>query len=164
MSYQEKKTIVMIAQGIAILAAYCIYVAGKIRLGAAGMEDIRFFAVTMLVFLGIGIAVTIAVQVIFHILLSVSIAVRERDREEKEITKAINTEMVEDERDKIIELKSARITMIVTMVGFVAGLVMLALDYQPAVMLNILFIAANLGAIGEGVGKLIYYRAGVRHG
>ena len=164
MSYQEKRTIVMIAQGIAILAAYCIYVAGKMQQGAAGLEDIKFFAVAMLVFLGISIAVTIAVQVIFHILLSVSIAVREREKEEKSIESAINAEMVEDERDKIIELKSARITMIVTMAGFVVGLIMLALDYQPAVMLNILFIAANLGAIGEGVGKLIYYRAGVRHG
>ena len=164
MSYQEKRTIVMITQGIAILAAYCIYVAGKMQQGAAGVEDIKFFAVAMLVFLGISIAVTIAVQVIFHILLSVSIAVREREKEEKAIESAINAEMVEDERDRIIELKSARITMIVTMAGFVVGLIMLALDYQPAVMLNILFIAANLGAIGEGVGKLIYYRAGVRHG
>ena len=164
MSYQEKRTIVMIAQGIAILAAYCIYVAGKMQQGAAGLEDIKFFAVAMLVFLGISVAVTIAVQVIFHILLSVSIAVREREKEEKVIESAINAEMVEDERDRIIELKSARITMIVTMAGFVVGLIMLALDYQPAVMLNILFIAANLGAISEGVGKLIYYRAGVRHG
>ena len=164
MSYQEKRTIVMIAQGIAILAAYCIYVAGKMQQGAAGLEDIKFFAVSMLVFLGISIAVTIAVQVIFHILLSVSIAVREREKEEKVIENAINAEMVEDERDKIIELKSARITMVVTMAGFVVGLIMLALDYQPAVMLNILFIAGSLGAIGEGVGKLIYYRAGIRHG
>jgi uncharacterized membrane protein len=164
MSYQEKRTIVMIAQEIAILAAYCIYVTGKIRQGAAGLEDLRFFAVSMLIFLGIGIAVTIAVQVIFHVLLSVSIAVREREKEEKAIESAINAEMVEDERDKIIELKSTRIQMIVAMAGFVAGLVMLALDCQPAVMLNTLFIAAVLGAIGEGVAKLIYYRAGVRHG
>lgn len=163
MYYQEKKTIVGIVQGLAILAAYCIYVFGKVRQGAAGFEDIKFFAVTMLTFIGVGIVVTIVIQVIFHVLLSVSVAVRERDKDGKAIENAINAEMVEDERDKIIELKSMRIPMIATMVGFVAGLVLLMLDYQPAVMLNVLFIAASLGSVGGDVAKLIYYRAGARN-
>ncbi len=163
MYYPEKKSIVSIVMGVALLAAYCIYAIGKVAQGAVGLEDIRFFAVTMLTFIGIGIAATIAVQIVFHILLSVSIAVRERDKDGKAIEQAINAEMVEDERDKVIELKSMRITTIVSMVGFIAGLVLLALGYQPAVMLNVLFIAGALGAIGDDVAKLIYYRVGVRN-
>jgi len=164
MDYQQKKSIVSIVESVAVVAVYCIYVLGKLRQGAVSMEDTRFFAVTMLTFIGIGIAFTIAIQVVFHVLLSVSIAVREREKESKEIEHAINAAMVEDERDKIIDLKSTRIPYMAAMLGFVAGLVMLALQYPVAVMLNILFIASGLGAVGEGVAKLLYYKAGVRNG
>ncbi|MFH1513014.1 MAG: hypothetical protein ABIG45_06640 [Bacillota bacterium] len=164
MYYQEKRTIVGIAEGIALLAAYCIYVTGKLNAGAATLDDLKFFAVAMLTFIGIGIVLAIVIQIVFHILFSVSIAVRERNNDEKQVETAINAAMVEDERDKIIDLKSTRIPFIVSMVGFIAGLVLVALEYPAAVMLNILFIAASLGSIGEGVAKLIYYKAGVRNG
>ena len=133
---------------------------GKWQQGVAVLEDTKYFAVTMLVFIGVGIAVTIAVQVIFHVLMSVSIAVHERKKDSKEIESAINAAMVEDERDKIIELKSMRITMIVTMVGFVAGLILLAFEYPAAIMLNLLFIAASLGCDRRGYRKADLLQSG----
>ncbi len=158
MYYQQKRTIVSIVAGIALLTVYFIYVIGKLNAGEVNLDDVKFFSVTMLTFIGIGIALTIAVQVTFHILFSVGVAIQERGKDGKEIESAINAAMVEDERDKLIDLKSMRITFIVSMVGFIAGLILLALSYPVGLMLNILFGAAGLGSIGEGISKLIYYK------
>ena len=164
MYYQEKRTITSIVVGIALLTAYCIYVIGKVNAGAAGPEDVKFFAVTMLVFIGAAIAVEIVVQIVFHILFSVSVVVRERDQDEEGIANAVNAAVVEDERDKIIDLKSLRISVICCGIGFITGLILLAYGQSVVWMLNVMFIACSLGSIGEGVAKLIYYRAGVRNG
>ena len=66
--------------------------------------------------------------------------------------------MVEDERDKIIELKSLRVVVITSGIGFIAGVVMLALDYSAVYLLNIMFGACFLGTIGQEITKLIYYK------
>lgn len=72
----------------------------------------------------------------------------------------IKFEMVEDERDRLIELKSNRVGFAVAGLGFVAALVSLVLDYSPAVMLNIIFLSSSFGSICEGFVQLFYYRRG----
>ena len=160
MEYPQKKSMVMIAQTIAVLAVYGIYVFGRLNNGTVGWEDTHFFAVTMLKFIGIGILITIVIQVLFHVLLSVSVAIKEHLKENQEIDSAIKAAMVEDERDKMIELKSTRVAAIAFMAGFIAGLALLALGHPAAMMLNVVFFVGGLGKIGEEVVKLIYYRAG----
>ena len=147
--------------GVLVLAAYCIYTFTKYGSGAVEPDDLKFWAVTMLIFIGIGVVATIIIQIIFHILLAISIAVKERERDEKEIDKKIEATMVEDEMDKLIGLKSLRIGFIFAGVGFVAALVSLVLNFPPAVMINILFLSFNVGSLSEGFLSLHYYRKGV---
>ena len=165
MSYQEKRTVTSILSGVIILAAYCIYAFGKYNSGGVDPADLKFWASTMLIFLGIGIGVTIIIQIIFHILLSISIAVKKKILDEnssdKEIEKTIQLEMVEDERDRLIELKSMRIGFIIAGIGFVGALISLVVNYSPMVMLNILYFSFAVGSLVEGVGQLVYYRRGV---
>lgn len=165
MSYQEKRTIASIFSGVLVLAAYCIYAFNPSRSGAVTPGDLKFWASTMLIFIGIGIVATIIIQIIFHILVSISIAVKKKIQDEqcddKEIEKSIALEIVEDERDKAIELKSMRVGFIVAGIGFVGGLVSLVLNYSSAVMLNILFISFMVGSLFEGAAQLFYYRRGV---
>ncbi len=163
MEYQQKKSIVTLVQTLVVLGAYGLYSFGKVRQGIVGWDDTQFFAVTMLKFIGVGILLTIVVQIIFHVLLSVSIAVKERRKESREIESAISAAMVEDERDKMIELKFTRISVSAFMVGFIGGLVLLALAYPVSAMLNLLFFAGGLGAAAEEAAKLIYYGAGSRN-
>jgi len=167
MSYHEKRAIVMSITGLAVLAAYCFYAFGQVQAGMAAFEDLKFWARTILIFIGIGIAATIVIQIIFHILLSVSTAVSKHVREgvvdEKEIERSINAEMVEDEMNRLVELKASRVGYIFTGIGFVAGLIALLLNFQPAVLINSVFIAASLGTILEGFAQLFYYRRGVQH-
>ncbi len=164
MSYQQKKIIVSIVSGTMLLAAYCIY-----AFGGAGMENLdnlAFWGRTMLWFIGIGVAAMIVIQIVFHILLSVSLAVKKKISDEtcddKEIEQSIEREMVEDEMDKIIELKANRAGYVFAGVGFVAGLIAVALGMSAVVLVNVLFISCFAATIVEGLAQLIYYRRGIR--
>lgn len=168
MSYQERRTIVSLISGASIIAAYCIYAFGRYQSGAVAAGDLKFWAGTILTFVGIGIAAAIVIQIIFHILMSIGIAVTKKIHDEqcddKEIEKSINLEMVEDEMDKLIELKSMRVCLFLAGIGFVAGLVSLLLGYSAAVMLNIYFLSFCVGSLSEGIAQLYYYRRGVKNG
>lgn len=168
MSYQEKKTITSLCTGIFVLAAYSFYAFGRVRAGTAEPDDLRFWAISMLIFIGIWIVTFIVIQIVFHILLSISIAVKgkiqNQELDDKAISKQIDAEMVEDEMDKLIELKSSRIGFILAGIGFTAGLATLAIGLQPAVILNILFFSFQGGSILEGLAQLYFYRKGLAHG
>lgn len=147
--------------GVLILAAYCIYAFGKVGAGAVDLNDLKFFASTMMIFIGIGIVAMIVIQILFHIALSISVAVKEKCNDDKKIEKAIEATMVEDEMDKLIELKSGTIGFAVVGVGFVAGLITLLFSYPPSVMLNILYLSFGVGSIAGGAMSIYYYRKGV---
>ena len=165
MSYQEKKILTSITSGIFVLAAYCLYAFNPTRLASIAQGDLKQWATTMLVFIGIGVGFTIIIQIVFHILFSISVAVQEKirnnDTDDIAIENNIKLEMVEDERDRLIELKSNRVGFTVAGLGFVAALVSLVLNYSPAVMLNLLFISFSFGSLCEGFAQLFYYRRGV---
>lgn len=163
MSYQEKRTVVSVVSGVLLMLAYCIYAYAK--LGFTNLTELKPWATTMLVFIGIGIAGMIIIQIVFHILLSIGIAVKRKINDEslddKEIEHSIEREMVEDEMDKLIELKANKIGYSFVGFGFVAGLITLAIGLPAAIMLNILFLACMAGMIVEGLIQLRYYKKGV---
>lgn len=167
MSYQEKKTIVSILSGLALLVAYCIYGLGKVQSGLVAAGDLRFWAIAILKFIGIGIIAMIIIQIVFHILLSIGYAVSQKlqgsDVDDMKIEKTLKLEMVEDEMDKLIELKSMRVGFGIAGVGFVTALVALVLGYSPVVMLNIMFASFSVGSMTEGITQLYFYRRGVKH-
>lgn len=165
MSYQEKRTSVSILSGVLLLTAYCIYAFNPSRLAALPPGELKPWASTMLIFIAIGIVAMIVIQIVFHILLSISLAVQakieDQQSDDKEIERRIQGEMVEDERDKQIELKSTRIGFAVAGIGFVAALLSLVFNYSPVVMLNILYLSFAVGSVLEGIGQLYYYRKGI---
>jgi len=164
MSYKEKSTLASILSGILILGAYCLYAFQPSRLAALPPGDLKPWAVTMLVFIGIGIGVTIVIQIVFHILLSVGLAVKaaveNQQNADQEIERSLKREMVEDERDKQIELKSMRIGFIVAGIGFVTALLSLVFYGSAVAMLNIMYLSFSVGSLLEGAGQLYYYRRG----
>ncbi len=165
MAYQIKRTVTSIITGVIVLAVYLFYVLGRYHSGLLAPDDLKAWAQIMLIFIGVGIAVAIVIQIIFHILLSIGIAITENIKngscDDQEIEKKIQLEMVEDEMDKLIELKSLRIGFIIAGIGFVASLLALVLSYPPMIMLNILFISFSAGSILEGFAQLYYYKRGI---
>jgi hypothetical protein len=168
MSYQEKRVITSIVTGVLILAAYCIYAFARFNTGAIAPDDLKFWAGIILIFIGIGVVASIAIQIIFHILLAISIAVKKKIQDEKcedkEIEKKIQAEIVEDEMDKLIKLKSMRLAFVPMGIGFITALVLLILNYSSTVMLNILFISFCIGPLFEGFVQLYFYRKGLKNG
>jgi len=169
MSYQEKRTITTITTGLLVLAAYCLYAFNPSRMTAITPGDLKPWATTMLIFIGIVVVATIIIQIVFHILLSISMAIKEKIKNEsiadseieKMIEKNIGTEMVEDEMDKMIDMKSSRVGMIFAGIGFVGGLLSIVFNYSPVVMLNVLFFSFSVGSVFEGFTQLYYYRRGL---
>ena len=168
MSYQESRTIVNMISGALVLAAYCIRVFGRYQSGAVEAGDLKFWAGSMLIFIGIGIVATIIIQIVFHILMSIGIAVKNKmvneQYDDRDIEKSINAQMMEDEMDKLIGLKSMQVGFAAAGIGFVTGLVSLVLGYSPVVMLNILFFSFSAGSLLEGATQLYFYRRGVANG
>lgn len=168
MSYSEKRAIVSICAGIAVIVSYCIYVFGKVRSGVASADDLKFWAGAMLLFIIIGIVANIVIQIIFHILLSISIAVRDQVQngktDDKRIEKEIATEMIEDEMDKLVELKSMRVGFAIAGIGFVTALVYAYLGYSVDIMMNIIFFSFSAGSVIEGFSQIFFYRRGVSRG
>lgn len=161
MAFKEKRTIVTIVTGILILVAYCRQSFGRPVVETATDMILKAQAVTMLKFIGIGVLAMIVIQILFHILYSISLAVsstiQKGSCDDKEIEEAIALEVVDDERDKIIELKSLRVGFVITGAGFVASLLWLVMDGSPTHLLNILFLSFALGSIIEGFTRLFYY-------
>lgn len=161
MAFKEKRTIVTIATGILILLAYCRQSFGRPVVETATDVILKAQAVTMLKFIGIGVLAMIVIQILFHILYSISLAVSSTIKKgsctDEEIEEAIAFEVIDDERDKIIELKSLRAGFVITGTGFVASLLWLVMDGSPAQVLNIIFMSFALGSILEGFTRLFYY-------
>ncbi|MCL2138203.1 MAG: hypothetical protein FWH41_01575 [Treponema sp.] len=182
MSYTSKRTIVSIVAGIILVAAYIIFILGE---NSPGAEDLKSWAIAILVFIGIGIAINIAVQILFHIFFAVGIAVKEECREsdkkecdkgendkkengkkenENKIERIIASSMVEDERSKFINLKSSRAGYICAGISFIAALFALILNQPAIVFLHILFFGFAAGSIFEGFLSIYYYEKGIHIG
>lgn len=161
MSYQEKRTVVDVVLSALVTGAYCVYVFGRYQSGMADISDLKFIAATILTFIGIEIGAVIIVQIIFHILLSAAIAVKRGISGGEKIAKTVEVEFIEDEMDKLIELKSGRLGIVIVGAGFIASLVTLVLGSPPAVMLNIVFLSFCAGSLAGGILSLYYYRTGI---
>lgn len=168
MSYKVKSTVVTMVSGVLLMAAYGIYAAGKVRSGVAALDDMKFWATTILVFIGIGIAAMILIQIVFHILLAIGKAVQEQVKngkcDDREIEQSLRLDMAEDEMDRLISLKSMRIGYALGGAGFIAALVSLVMNQPAAVMLNILFASFYIGSLTEAFAQLFYYSRGIKNG
>lgn len=160
MSYPQKRTLVTIFAMTLIYAAYWIYASSNLQIG----DPLNNWAITMLIFGGVTVIAMVIVQILFHIFLSVGIAVRETVMDPNvdgdKISQSVKREFIEDERDRMLALKSSQVGSSIYGIGFFAGLISLVFYAPPALMLNIVFAAGFLGSVIEGVVNLIYYRRG----
>jgi len=164
MSYNSKKTIASIIAGVLLAVSYTIYALGG---SAPASDDLKAWAVVMLVFIGIGVAATIVIMILFHIAFAIGIAVKEKmqgHEPDENVERIMKSSMVEDERDKLIERKSDRVGHIFAGFGFIGMLIALACGMSAVFALHIMLGATAFGMIVGGGVNIYYHERGIRNG
>ena len=161
MTYSSKRTILTMVSGVLLIIAYGVYALGG---SAPAPADLKSWALSMLVFIGIGVILTIIIKILFYIGLSIRISVKENERDSKKIHRIMKSLMLEDERDKLIGLKSAHVGYICAGVGFIMALALLAFGIQAVAVLHVIFGSFAAGSIAEGILGVYLHERGVRNG
>jgi hypothetical protein len=148
LSFQEKKTIFYLLSTFLIFGSYCLYVFQAAPFGALVQEEpFRFWGLFVVVL----IPLTIAAKIILHIIFSI---INRMATNEDEPSFA-------DELDKLISLKSTRVTHITFSLGSVLAMGTLALGMTPNTMFVIFVGFAFLSEVAGYIAQLYYYRRGV---
>jgi len=144
---REKQILVSLITTILILGFYSLFVYQKYMVGNMEIiNDFKFWGKAFLIL----IPVTIVAQIIIHIIFFI-------------INKIITNEdipMINDERDKLIELKAIRISHWVFIVGFLLSMGSQAIGMQPWVMFITLIYSGFIAAIASEIAKIYFYRKG----
>ena len=149
MAYQEKSSILSIICFPLVYGGYWIYILQKLREeGQNSVNDLSFWGASILIFIGISIAARIILEILFNIANAIATRVEEDP-------------MIEDERDRLFELKSNRISAFVVGIGFLLSLVTLVLKWPAYIMLNVLYFSFVLSVVTAEIAKLRYYRKGM---
>jgi len=164
MTLKSKRNITSMAAGVATAVGYIIYALSN---AAPNSDDLKAWAIVMLVSIGIAVGIQIVTQIAFHIAASVGIAVKEGKKDCKTfergtVERIIKSELKEDERDKRITLKASHIGYSCVGIGFMAGLIALACGAIALTALHIFLGACFLAAFVDGVMSVFLYEKGNR--
>ncbi|MDY0295375.1 MAG: hypothetical protein RBQ71_06155 [Acholeplasmataceae bacterium] len=153
MTYQETKSLTNIISTIAITGIYAIIIYQRVLNGIADTSDVfKFWALTILIFIPISIAARIIIMIIFSI---INATVQTAKGEE------IDIDDVVDERDKLIELKSMRISLIIFSLGFIIALGTQLIDMSHHMFFITLIAFGLISEIVSDISMMVYYRKGV---
>jgi hypothetical protein len=149
MSYQEKSSILSLICFPFFYGAYWIFTLQKIKTGTPGLvDDLSFWAIQILIFVGLSVAGRIILEILFNIASAIA-------------TRREEVSMMEDERDRLFELQSTRVSAYIVGFGFLLSLSTLALKWPPYIMVNVLYFAFIGSTLAAEITKLRYYRKGM---
>ncbi|MBU2491413.1 MAG: hypothetical protein KJ571_02240 [Bacteroidetes bacterium] len=147
MSFQEKRNLVSLLSNLLISIIYFVYVIQNYVSGSlTDITDFRFWGAVILIL----IPVQIVGKIILHIIFTI-------------INKIITNEdepSFSDELDKLIELKAARNSLILFMIGFVISMASLVIGMPIALMFIILILSLISSEVIWDVSHLYLYRKG----
>ncbi len=111
------------------------------------IDDFKFWGKTFVIFAPVMVVAQIVAHILFHI-----------------VNKAITNEdipEITDEMDRLIELKSIRISHWTYSLGFLLAMGALALGMQPWVMFIVLISSGVASGVAESLAQIYFYRKGV---
>ncbi len=152
MAYKEKQSLITILIYILGIGSYLGYILTR---DPEQYNDSKFWASTMLIFIGILIVMTIIILIAFHIAYEVIYTVK---NEKGQIDDVV------DEMEKLISLKSIRNGGIVSSVTILFAPILVLFDVSLIWVLNVVYIGFFVAAIFEECSKLYFYRRGIKNG
>lgn len=148
MDIKEKRILLTLITSVMTFAFYIIYVYQKIlKVNLDLLNDFKFWGKSFLIL----IPVAIVVQIVVHIGFAIYI----------KVTSDEEIDPIDDERDKLIELKAIKISHHIFIVGFALSMGSLAMDMRPWVMFVILLSSGFIASIVNEILRLYYYRKGI---
>jgi len=150
MSFQQKNVTVSLVNFVLILGFFSVRVLQMIQGGS--FNSINVFRLWGII-IALAIIVTIFATILTHIVLAIIHAIR--TGEEKS-----NVEDIEDERDKLIDLRGTKLTYLVASIGSFLSMLTFVLGQLPLVMFTLLIFFGVLAQILGDVLRLYLYRRG----
>ena len=148
MDVKEKRILISLIGSVLTLGFYAWYVYSRYIAGNPDiLNDFRFWGKSFLILVPVAIVLQIVIQIIF------AIYVHAISREE--------IDPIEDERDKLIELKAIKISHYLFIIGFMLAMGSLAWGSQPWVMFVLLISSGFIATVVNEIVRLYYYRRGV---
>jgi len=144
---KETQIIVSLIGSVLTLGIYSLYVYRNfVQTDPAIINDFSFWGKAFIILIPVAIVVQIVIHIIFIIVNKI---VTDEDIVE-----------LSDERDKLIELKTIRISHWIFLSGFMLAMGSQALKMQPWVMFVILIVSGFAASIIAEIVKIIFYRRG----
>jgi hypothetical protein len=150
MSSQEINIRVSLVSHLLVLGYYLINIFRMVNDG--GLEAKRVFTLWAVVIVAI-IVITILGNILSYILLHIAQAVKTGKAEEMRF--------VNDERDRLIELKGTRIAYVVFSLGVFLSMLTFVFGQPPLVMFSLIIFFGLVAELSSDLAQLIYYRKGV---
>ncbi|MFH2114445.1 MAG: hypothetical protein ABIJ86_08055 [Spirochaetota bacterium] len=150
MSYKENSIVVSLAAYLMIVSYYLFKVFGMLQDGGQVASQLfRLWAVVIIT----GIVVTIAGNILVNIVVSIVYAIRTGGKE--------YDRFIEDERDKLIDLKGSKVAYITFSVGVLCAMLTFAFGQPPLVMFSLIIFFSITAEIAGSLAQLYLYRRGV---
>ena len=158
MTFKSKRKITMIIMGLIVGGFYLAFaVSGK----APAANDIQEWARAILKYLGITMGIAIVTQILFHIAYAIGVAIKERDTDDENVGRIVSATVVEDEMDKVVEMKSSIVGYVCLGVGTLVMLIVLAVGFPFIWAVHVQLGAVMVASLIEGFICIYLYERGV---
>jgi hypothetical protein len=149
MSYQEKNTTVSLMTYLLILGFYLVNLFQMVQDG--GLVSTRVFNLWAIV-IAAGILVNIFASILTNIVLSIVHAIRTGTKESERF--------IEDERDKLIQLKGVKSSYITFSLGVLLSMLTFVFGQPPLVMFSMIIGSGLVAEIIGDISQIYLYRRG----
>jgi hypothetical protein len=150
MSFQEKNITVSLINFTLILGFFLIRVLQMIRNESFISTNVfRLWGIIIV----LAVVLTILATILTHIVSAIIEAIK-TGKEDPEI------EDIEDERDRLIDLRGTKVTYFVSSIGVLLSMLTFALGQPPLVMFTLLIFFGVVAQIIGDISRLVLYRRG----
>ena len=150
MSFQQKNVTVSLVNFSLILGFFLIRVFQMIQEGSFNSTNVfRLWGIVI----ALGILVTIFATILTHIVSAIIQAIKTGEEDPK-------IEDIEDERDKLIDLRGTKVTYFVYSIGVFLSMLTFTLGRPPLVMFTLLIFFGIVAQITGDISRLYLYRRG----
>lgn len=150
MTMQQRNTVVSLMIFSLILIGFCLRVLQMLLAQTFVAANVFWLWAIVAV---AAIVATILGTIIANIVFAIVYAIRTKQEPEE-------SEWLEDERDKLIQLKGTRVSYLVSSIGVLIAMLSFVLSQPPLVMFTLLIASGLVAQIVGDVYRLLRYRRG----